>query len=59
MWLTTRRKDYSFWGDALMCVFFLASGAIWVVAADSHSMALQYGASVTFGAAFHAAITIA
>lgn len=59
VWLTTRKKDYSTVGDALVGVWSLAAGAIVILAARSQSMAVQYAVYVVFATSFNAAITIA
>ncbi|KAK3917670.1 Thiamine transporter 2 [Frankliniella fusca] len=59
VWLTTRKKDYSAVGDALVGVWSLAAGTIVTLAARSRSMAVQYVTYVAFATSYNAAITVA
>ena len=59
MWLTTRKKDYSGWGDALVGAWSLAAGAAVTLAAFSLSMPVQYAVYTAVGTTYHATITIA
>ncbi|XP_034249560.1 thiamine transporter 1-like [Thrips palmi] len=59
VWLTTRKTDYSAWGDALIGMWSLASGGIMILAAVSRSMAVQYAVHIVFGTTYHAAVTVA